>query len=72
MAKRSKRTDNASRVVLVVDSRTVEMTLVGADGTERDSERFKLADDAEDIDHEKATRDVFDLLYQVALKGSAD
>jgi len=72
MAKRSKRTDNASRVVLVVDSRTVEMTLVGADGTERDSERFKLADDAEDIDHEKATRDVFDLLYQVALKGAAE
>jgi hypothetical protein len=71
MAKRKQTTNDASRVLLVVDARTVELYLVGADGTARDTEKFKLESDAEDIDHDKATRDVFDLLYQVALKADS-
>lgn len=72
MAKRKQTTSDASRVVLVIDSRSVELYLVAADGTARDTEKFKLEKTADDIDHEKATKDVFDLLYQVALRSEAD
>lgn len=70
MAKR--KTTNSTRVVLLIDDRTVELHLVGGDGTEIDAERFKLEEDADNIDHEKAARDVFDLLYQVAMKSESD
>lgn len=59
--------DNSSKVVLTIDERTVEIYLLAPDGEQLDVEKFRLADDADDIDHVKATRDVFDLLYQVAL-----
>ena len=42
--------------------------MLAPDGSKLDSEKFKLPATAEDIDHQKATRDVFDLLYELALK----
>jgi hypothetical protein len=69
--RKSELLDTSSKVVLTIDERTVEIYLLAPDGTQLDVEKFKLAADADDIDHAKATRDVFDLLYQVALKNDA-
>ncbi len=64
----AKKPDHSSKVVVIIDERAVEIYLLAPDGTKLDSEKFKLPATAEDIDHQKATRDVFDLLYELALK----
>lgn len=58
--------NNHCRVVVLVDSREVVLSLVDSNGDQLEEERFGLSQHVDDISPRSVATDIFQLLYQCA------